>query len=149
MKQIQIVRNSVKVALFIIVYLLVRFAVSLFQEEPACGWDVSAILISILALAIFAIYYSVKPEKSTFISWQFFLFFAAGSLFWFPEGLARYSLLVAIAVFFFLFLISLFSTVKSIVKGENEEIEKIGHFLLICSIYILILPAVALGEMFF
>lgn len=144
-----ILKTFAKVALFIIAYFAVRYLISLVSANLAFGWETGAVLLVIITLTVFIIQYSIKGEKSVFLSWQFMLLFTAGILFWVPDRLPGQVLLFGVASFLLFFIILSVSSIKSMKEpgdGINKSVKTIA---LMCSIYLLILPAVALGEMFF
>ncbi|HZJ41858.1 MAG TPA: hypothetical protein VFD51_02490 [Patescibacteria group bacterium] len=147
----EILKNFLAVSLVIIAYFAVRFMFSLYPGRPAFGWDTAAILGVVIAILIFAIQNSIKPERSLFVSWGFMIFFVAGSLFWTTSSsLISYSLLAAIAIFFLFSLLLFFISFKAIKKESEDRIAKnVGNLLAMCAVYLIIIPAVALAEIIF
>jgi len=147
----QILKSLLSVSFVIIAYFVIRFALSLYPDSSMIGSDTTAILGVVFAFLVFVLQYTVNPEKSIFTSLGFLLFFAAGILFWTPgSALVSYSLQAAVLVFFLFSLFLLFISFKSIKKGSDDKIAKnIGHLMIMCSVYLLILPAVGLAEIIF
>ena len=147
----EILKTFFAVSLIIITYLVIRCLMSFFPGPPAFGWDTAAMLGVVIAILIFVIQYSIKPERSLFVTWGFMLFFIAGSLFWVASSsLVSYSLLAAVAIFFLFSLLLFFISFKAIKKGSDNKIAKsVGNLLAMCAVYLLIIPAVALAEIIF
>ena len=143
----EILKTVLKVSLIIIVYFLIRFVAS-FSEGPVFGWDVAGILGVYLAILIFVIQYSVKPDKLLFMTLSFAVFFAAGSLFWVASDVATYSLQAAVVIFSLFFIYLFFHSLKSI-RGQSDKSKSVGQLLVMCAVHLLIIPAVALVEKFF
>ena len=143
----EILKTVLRVSFIIIVYFLIRFVISL-TEGPAFGWDTAAMLGVVLAIVIFVIQYSVKPDKLIFTTLSFAVFFAAGSLFWVASDVATYSLQAGV-VLFFLFFVYLFILSFKSIRSQSDKSKSVGRLLVMCALYLLIIPAVALAELFF
>lgn len=143
----QIIKNSIVVVLFGAVYLAVRYF--LFSSPPNVGWDTASILLATVSICFFVVYHSALPERSVFASVFLFFFFVSGTLFWLPVGVAQYAIWGGTVVFLLLSAYLLYTTIKSVKKGDSKLADKPGKVFLIAGLYLLIVPIVAAGEMFF
>jgi ABC-type uncharacterized transport system permease subunit len=121
----EILKTVLRVSLIIIAYFLIRFVISI-SEGPAFGWDTAVILGVVMAILVFVIQYSVKPEKLVFTTLSFAVFFAAGSLFWVASDVATYSLQAAVVIFSLFFIYLFFHSLKSVRRKIDESIKSVG-----------------------
>jgi hypothetical protein len=148
----QIIGNLVKALFVSAIYLALRAAVSFMSEVPNREWGTLALLLAVATFLVFVISYLMNQDKAVFSSVLFFFFFVAGYLFWKPEKsdeFLYYSVIASVGLFFFFSLFLLFERIKAIKKGEENTYASAGQFLWSCMVYVIILPAVALGEMIF
>jgi len=131
MKTKNVIKNWLGFFFFLATYVVARLALQRFvlPGAPPFGWDVFAILLGVVGLLSLVLLVMTNEEKGVYAGLWLTSLVTAGATFWaIPEALeiSRYALIVYLAIFFLIFVMSFVPWLKAQMRGAKSHFKPIS-----------------------